>query len=403
MQCFKGAWISNVLHEGIGIPRISDAQGNLTLTGKDGGDLNGEASRRAKQKGLVSKKNTHFQSVDTIGETAVSWTLGKMVIEASKAVKPHGHDPKTIGTHSRWSQAWNVGKGKFGKAIGIPKLEGKLNEYGVDVFWVYLAFLLLIVGIAYSTLRRRFWLTRATIYKRRRSDAGEVRDWMRKRSQVIASEEGSIPSTPRKGLFSTSRFKPLAYRVSSVMSKFARSGRNDSASRSLNGRAAPATGPPSHINLPDRPDAYSTTTSMSLPTSPRNENYFTPAFAETPSGPNHDISLTEVVSHNSPSKSALGLFNGNSRMLNHKPSGSNLRSKRSVPFPMTTTNGDTSSGGWNDPPGAVLNSASEYLGPKAGSALSRSSSRINLEEYGMTGLASRPVSRGPNADDPGGP
>ncbi|KAH7889326.1 nucleoside phosphatase family-domain-containing protein [Phlebopus sp. FC_14] len=78
MQCFKAAWIANVLHEGIGLPRIVDPGGNSTTKGE-------QVAQQAEKKGLGRPM---FQSVDTVGDIAISWTLGKMVLEASKEVKP---------------------------------------------------------------------------------------------------------------------------------------------------------------------------------------------------------------------------------------------------------------------------------------------------------------------------
>lgn len=64
--CFKASWLINMLHDGIGIPRIGIEGGNGTRAGAD-------------EKGFRDP----FQPVDTIKDMEVSWTLGKMVLYAT--------------------------------------------------------------------------------------------------------------------------------------------------------------------------------------------------------------------------------------------------------------------------------------------------------------------------------
>ncbi len=86
-SCFKAAWMINVLHDGIGIPRISLDDG--LDTGHNGTK---ELEDAARHKGFLDP----FQSVDEIDNQEVSWTLGKMVLYASSQVDA-GDNPAPVG------------------------------------------------------------------------------------------------------------------------------------------------------------------------------------------------------------------------------------------------------------------------------------------------------------------
>ncbi|KAK2798753.1 hypothetical protein FQN50_008735 [Emmonsiellopsis sp. PD_5] len=77
--CFKASWLINVLHDGIGIPRVG-----IENTMGSGHNGTKEVLAHGKEKGFLDA----FQAVNKIDSTEVSWTLGKAVLYASSQVPP---------------------------------------------------------------------------------------------------------------------------------------------------------------------------------------------------------------------------------------------------------------------------------------------------------------------------
>ncbi|KAI0391994.1 nucleoside phosphatase family-domain-containing protein [Xylariaceae sp. FL0594] len=77
--CFKASWLINVLHEGIGVPRVG-----IEDTPIPGINVTKAIGEAAKEKGFLHP----FQAADEIDDMEISWTLGKMVLYAAGQVPP---------------------------------------------------------------------------------------------------------------------------------------------------------------------------------------------------------------------------------------------------------------------------------------------------------------------------
>ena len=85
--CFKSSWIINMLHNGIGVPRVGLEE---TASNHNGTK---EVLSHGKHKGYLDA----FQAVNKIHSTEVSWTLGQIVLYAASQVPVEVNEPLPVG------------------------------------------------------------------------------------------------------------------------------------------------------------------------------------------------------------------------------------------------------------------------------------------------------------------
>ncbi|WFD30872.1 apyrase [Malassezia sp. CBS 17886] len=94
MQCFKAAWVSTVLHDGLRLPRI----------------------RAADKAAAAAAGHPPFQSLNDVRGFGVSWALGQAVIEASRGVPSAPGLQLQLPAHGEFGDAriWRVDDGSQG-------------------------------------------------------------------------------------------------------------------------------------------------------------------------------------------------------------------------------------------------------------------------------------------------
>jgi len=107
--CFKASWLINVLHDGIGIPRV----GIEPLKGSK--NTTKEMIKSGKDKAFLDP----FQAVDKIGGVELSWTLGKMVLYASSEIAPLSSPTESIADALAVGFGSNV-PGKIPEDFQVP-------------------------------------------------------------------------------------------------------------------------------------------------------------------------------------------------------------------------------------------------------------------------------------------
>lgn len=416
MQCFKGAWISNVLHDGIGIPRLVDAGGKATITGGELGDINAEAERRAREKGLLEDKprKSHFQSMDEVGETAISWTLGKMVIEASRAVQP-----RSYAVEQAWASRLHLPN------LGFGQLEAKLDSMGIQIMWAYAFTAFVFFACVFSWIRRKMQLRTASRRGRKPSMSGEsplssMNGWwpMTTRNEPESNGYTSLEdghdlspakSTPRT---TAGTLRLWSLRMGRKLAQNIPFGPHKGRPRTSRNASLPLTNP---YAGPHSTVSRSPSFSQSQPGSPKSlhSHLFTPMNSSTigsltvpstrPSSASPELRASassvslSAAAHHSPMSTPEPLA-GSPRKGGQRPPRSRQNSNNGT-YPGSLSRADTGGmgGGWNDPPAAMLSSLNGHghghghetvnLTPTANGpyerALSRQSSRVNLSDMGM--------------------
>lgn len=143
MQCFKSAWLVNMLHKGIGIPRLTDDYGH--------GDRkpHWQSALEQDDKGFVPEdgvadRPAYFQSLNAVNNVAVSWTLGKMVLEVAASIP----ERREGGGDAAWLPSIDF------DLHDLEQMRPSLNSFTRPSFF-HVLIVLLLFGLLFFCFKRR--------------------------------------------------------------------------------------------------------------------------------------------------------------------------------------------------------------------------------------------------------
>ena len=178
--CFKASWLINVLHDGIGVPRI----GIETGTPKLGNNTSHDQLGSSKSKGFLDP----FQAVDKIDDVEVSWTLGKMLLYAAGQIPPAVEEALPVGFGSNVggipSDFQYAGSSSGYVPIGddeddwsdaADELIEKAHSKSSSTFFVFVLILFIVGYVLRKRERRKRFFNGASIFLRRNRRPGSPR------------------------------------------------------------------------------------------------------------------------------------------------------------------------------------------------------------------------------------
>lgn len=342
-----------------------------------------------------------------------------MVIEASKAVKLHGHHDERLGIQDRWKHALLQGGGRLSGAMHLDDVQAKLEGYGITAFWAYWFIGVAMLGVLLSLFRRRLRRGAPASSGKRRKPSDVGMEWTR--------GDGSLATSLLRGRpVVGGRLKIWMYRLSSKVNRIFSP--RSSLSHSLPQRRPSMRyqqSAPAGLSMGElRPMESGFVGPTSQPPSPPalgpgGSHFFVPGYAASPpeAGRRSMADRADAsgsLSH-SPSSTSVRTHG-----LAHKGSTTSLNRSKPRQFSSNLSHESSSlnisSGGWNDPPytafqhhadsddDAIRTNSSSVLIPHGadGEILSRNSSRVSLSDLSNGPRPIPRVSTPVTAIDPGG-